>query len=47
VTCTAFLALLAVTSFGMLATQVPLEVLNGQGVTEQQVDDYKPHVRVR
>jgi Zn-dependent protease len=44
----AFLVLLAVTSFGMLAMQVPLDEFNRQGVVEEQTtDDYKSHIRVR
>jgi Zn-dependent protease len=44
----AFLVLLAVTSFGMLTMQVPLDEFNRQGVFEQQTtDDYKSHIRVR
>jgi Zn-dependent protease len=44
----AFLALLAVTSFGMLAMQIPLDKFNQQGGTTQQAsDDYKSQVRIR
>ncbi|NOR50334.1 MAG: hypothetical protein GQ530_04795, partial [Desulfuromonadales bacterium] len=44
----AFLVLLAVTSFGMLVMQIPLDEFSRQGAGEQQAtDDYKSHVRVR
>jgi len=44
----AFLVLLAVTSFGMLAMQVPLDEFSRQQVIEQQpTDDYKSQIRVR
>jgi Zn-dependent protease len=44
----AFLALLAVTSFGMLAMQVPLENFQQQGAAvEQTSEDYKSQVQVR
>ncbi len=44
----AFLALLAVTSFGMLAMQVPLDNFQQQGAAVQQTsEDYRSQVRIR
>ena len=44
----AFLALLAVTSFGMLAMQIPLDKFQQQGAAVQQTPkDYKSQVQVR
>jgi hypothetical protein len=43
----AFLALLAVTSFGMLAMQIPLDKFHQKGAAVQQMPkDYKSQVEV-